>query len=115
MSSTRLQFPSADVMTQFLSNHGLLNCDYYRENNITQTVARLSAERFADTNKPERGIEMGIMLIVNDLKTGKDGFSGADLPKIELPEAMWPQLGLALRKALVECAEIPVADSKNKV
>jgi len=114
MSSATLHFPSAEVMTKFLSNHELLNLDYYQEKGITQTIAKLAAERFANSDKVEMGIKMGTMLIVNDLQQGEDGFTGAKLPKIELPKMSWVQLSMAIESALVDCTKISLDDSKSK-
>jgi hypothetical protein len=58
-------------------------------------VAKLAAERFANQDKEPMGVKLGAMLIVNDLKCGKDGFTGKpllNLGKLELPEFVWRQL-----------------------
>lgn len=106
MSSPTLHFPSAEVMTKYLSNHKLLTLDYYKEKGITDTVSKLAASRFADSDKIEMGVKMGAQLIAYDLKEGEDGISGEKITKIDgLPPAFWIQFSMGLEAALIDCAK----------
>ena len=105
--SALLHFPNAETMKTYLCKHPLLKMDYYQEKGITQAIAELAAERFADSDKVEMGVKMGTMLMMNDLQTGKDGFSGKVLPnlgKLGLPSMVWAQISMATEEALIDCA-----------
>lgn len=108
MSSVILHFPDAKTMTESLSNHPLLKMDYYQEKGITQAIVELAAARFADSDKEEMGVKMGTMLIIHDLQTGTDGFSGKAVPnlgKLGLPSMFWAQISMATEAALMDCAK----------
>lgn len=105
MSSATLHFPDAATMTQYLSNHPLLK--YYQEKGITKAIAELAAARFADSDRVDMGVEMGTMLLINDLQTGEDGITGEALPnlgKLGLSPMTWTQISVATEKALTDCA-----------
>lgn len=51
------------------------------------------------------GVKMGTMLMVHDLQKGEDGFTGAKLPKIDLPNICWAQLSMSIESALLDCAK----------
>lgn len=104
MSST-LHFPNEETMVRFLCNHNLLKMPFYQEKGITEAVAQIAAERFADSDKVEMGIKLGTQLIIYDLQNGEDGFTGKKLTKIDLPEVFWRQLSMGLEKALLDCAK----------
>ena len=107
MAST-LHFPSAEVMKSYLSKHELLNTDYNQEKGITEAVANLAAERFANSDKVEMGIKMRTMLMVNDLKCGKDGLSGKALPNLGnlgLSQVFWMTFSMSIEQALIDCAK----------
>ncbi len=69
---------------------------------VTQTIIKLAVERFADKEKYEQGIQLGAALIVHDIRTGEDGFTGEKLsvPKLDFPEIVWSQLILSVLFAL---------------
>lgn len=100
-------FPDAVTMVQYLSNHPLLKTDYFEEKGITKTIAELAAERFAENDLVETGIQIGTMCLIDDLKTGQDGFTGKplrNLRKLELPPTFWMMLAMATQQALIDCA-----------
>ncbi len=102
-----LYFPDANTMTQYLSNHPLLKTDFYQENGITKAISELAAERFANSEKVEMGVIMGIMLLMHDLHEGKDAFTGKSLPnlgKLGMPSIMWAHISESTQKALLDCA-----------
>ncbi|MBA3238180.1 MAG: hypothetical protein H0T62_07535 [Parachlamydiaceae bacterium] len=106
--SSPLNFPDVATMTQYLSKHPLLNTVYFQEKGITKAIVELAAERFADTEKVEMGVKLGTKLLVNDLITGEDGFTGKPLPnlgKLGLPSMIWAQISMSTEKALLDCAK----------
>ncbi len=106
MATATLHFPSAEVMTKYLSEHPLLSLDYYKEKGITETVAKLAADRFADSDKVEMGIKMGVELIAYDLQNGEDGFTGTKITKINgMSPMFWIQFSMGLESALIDCAK----------
>jgi hypothetical protein len=106
--NTTLHFPDQKTVAESLSDHPLLKTDYFEEKGITKAIAELAAERFADRDLVEMGVKMGTTLIIYDLHTGKDGFSGKPLPnlgKLGLPSMIWTQISMSLEKALLDCAK----------
>lgn len=107
--TARLSFPNKETMHDYLSNHALLNTEYFQQKGITQAIVELATERFADSRKPAQGMKMGAMLIVNDLQRGKDGFSGKDLPnlgKLQLSDIIWKQISMSIELALIDCGNM---------
>lgn len=107
--SSPLHFPDVKTMTQYLSNHPLLKTEYFLEKGITKAIAELAAERFADSDKVEMGVQIGAMLLIHDLQAGEDGFTGKPLPnlgKLGLPSMIWAQISMATEAALIDCAKI---------
>lgn len=107
-SDPTLRFPDASTIARYLSDHKLLNTDYYKEKGITKAIAELASERFADSDKTEVGIEMGIALLILDLQKGRDGYTHKLLPnlgKLELPPMVWIQISQATKRALIDCAK----------
>ncbi len=105
--SSVLHFPDAATMIQYLSNHPLLSMKCNQEKGITKAVAELAAARFADSDKSEMDVKMGTRLLINDLRTGEDRFTGKALPdlvKLGLPPKFWVQISMATQLALTHCA-----------
>lgn len=106
MAAATLHFPSAEVMTNYLSEHPFLSLDHYKEKGITATVAKLAADRFADSDRFEMGIKMGVALIAYDLQNGEDEFTGAKITKINgMGPMFWMQFSMGLESALIDCAK----------
>lgn len=106
MASSTFHFPSAEVMTRYLSEHPSLALDYYKEKGITKAVAQLAAARFADSDKVEIGIQTEVALIVYDLQTGEDEYTGAKITKIDgLTPMFWKQFSRKLETILIDCAK----------
>lgn len=75
-----VRFPDANQLESCLLNQELFNNNYLMEKGITQAIALLAVDRFANSEKYEMGIDIGANLILYDLLHGKDGFSGKALP-----------------------------------
>lgn len=108
MSLSRLHFPDEKTMTQYLSNHPLLNNEYYQEMGLTSVITQLATERFANSERVEEGVELGAQLIVYDLQQCKNGFTRKPIPnlsRLELPPFMWTQMSINVKAALLDCAK----------
>ncbi|MDB2613975.1 hypothetical protein N9Y92_02315 [Chlamydiales bacterium] len=106
--SMRLHFPGTEEVKKAIFNQPVLGMDYYKEKGITQAIAKLSAERFADKDIEVKDIQMGVWLIIEDVKNGKDGFTGESIPgfkQIELLERVWNLLLFKSEVALKGCAK----------
>jgi len=113
-ASNNLHFPSEKVMAEYLSNHPSLTSSYYKEKGITDTVAKLAAARFADSDKVKLGVKMGAQLIAYDLQSGEDGFTGEKIKKIEgMPTTFWMVFSVGLEKALTDCAMSATVDTEE--
>ncbi|MGD2169117.1 MAG: hypothetical protein PVI40_02615 [Chlamydiota bacterium] len=113
-ASNNLHFPNAKAMTEFLSNHPSLASDYYKEKGITDTVAKLAADRFSDSDKVEFGVKIGAQLIAYDLQSGEDEITGEKIKKIEgMPTTFWITFSLGLEKALIDCAKSAIVDAEE--
>lgn len=87
-----LHFPSAESMVSFLAEHPLLKTDYCEEKGVTKAIAELAAKRFADREKSEIGVRIGVLLMIRDLQEEKSGVAGKELPnlgKLRLTPEMW--------------------------
>jgi len=108
MSQT-ISFPSSRTIMDTLAKQDWLNEPYFQEKGVTKAVAELAAARFANRDVASAGVDMGVMLMMYDLQTGSDGFTGQTLPnlgKLGLPAIVWSQLTMMLKETLLECAEV---------
>ena len=99
------RFPNARTTAECICHHSLLN--RYREKRITNAIAELAAKRFANGDRVEMEIKRETTLLINDLQTGEDSFTGKSLPnfgKLGLPSAFWDQMSIDTEKALLDCA-----------
>ena len=106
--NSSLHFPDADTMTQYLRNHPLLKGVITKKRDHQSNCAELAAARFSDSDKVEEGVKIGALLLINDLREGKDGFTGEPLPslrKLRLPFAAWDNILMATEEALLDCAK----------
>lgn len=102
-----VQFPNANTLNENLCNHPLLNSDDYKEKGITSAIANLSVKRFANKKMSSVSVRMGIMLMIYDLKNGKDGFTGELLPNLgnlDLNDIFWAQVSISTEQALLDCS-----------
>lgn len=105
--SSNLHFPSQQTLQHCLFNHRSLNLPYYREKGISEAIAKLAAERFADSEMVSDGVKLGAMLVIYDIRKGEDGFTGKPLPnfkKVGLDDMSWNFISMSTEDALLSCA-----------
>lgn len=103
-----LRFPAKNTMIRFLSNHKLLNTEYNNEKGITIAIAKVAASRLSDRDLFETSVKLNSDYIINDLQTGRCGFTGKALPnlrKLQLDSLVWSQTSRLLEEALIDCAK----------
>lgn len=86
---TFLHFPAQDAIVAYLTKHPLTNNPYLTEKKIIETVSKF----FADQDKAEPGVDMGVMLSLYDLNE-----------KLGLPQMALMTIQLNLTQALKDCA-----------
>lgn len=97
-----MSFPEANRLERCLSLHRSLNTPYNQKNGITKVVAELAAKKLGGTQTTQLELELDVQLIMEDLKDGKDRFSGETLPKLVLERVIWESLSKSLNKALID-------------
>ena len=84
-----LHFPSEREIISYLEQHPLTSDPYLKEKKIIETVAKF----FANQDKADMGVDIGVMLTMHDLNE-----------KIKLPETAVMAINLNLTAALKDCA-----------
>jgi len=87
-----LHFPSQGAIVSYLEQHPLTSKEtnpYLSEQKIIETVAKF----FADQDKADMGVDMGVMLTMMDLNE-----------KLGLPQMSLMAINLNLTAALKDCA-----------
>jgi hypothetical protein len=112
--SAILRFPDYETLIKDLCNHKSFKDDkYFKEKGITPVVTELAAERFADSEASESGVQLGTATIIFDLKRGKDGYTGLPLKKPDIDNGpIWNAVEYALGKAILACGK-KVTDEKK--
>lgn len=105
-----ITFPSATAIASCIENHPDLGGDsFLREKGIVALIVQLAQERFAHSEwsgcTAEETIEMGCKLIMLDIKTGENGWTGKPLPKIGmgLNSFSCHIYSQSLKHALIKC------------
>lgn len=104
----QVQFPNADMMKHYLSNCPALNSACSQNIELSKAIVELAVERFAGKQKTVIAIKTGTMLLINDMQTGKNGFTGKALPNFRqftLPPLTWHKITEATEEALLECQQ----------
>lgn len=107
--SSQLHFPSAEKMTEFLTECPKLGSYYYKQKGITNAIIEFAVERFADKTLNEFGVELELTTMIYDLQQGKDGINGKplsnpDLGKVIIGQPAWNQIKFDTKLALLNCA-----------
>ncbi|MBA3603784.1 MAG: hypothetical protein H0W50_09135 [Parachlamydiaceae bacterium] len=106
-SQKTYHFPAAVPMKKCLSKHPLLDSAYYHEKGATEVISELASKRFADSEKIEAGVEIEATLLVHDLMSGVDGYTGKPLPYLgkKMTNNSWMALRIDTEIAIIDCAE----------
>ena len=107
-SPSLIHFQDANTITRTLSSHPLLKLEYFEEKGITKAISDLAGKRFAKKECSEPSVKIGTLLLIEDLKNGKDGFEGDSIPnlgKLGLSGSTWMQISMNTEKALLDCGE----------
>lgn len=97
-----LHFPSQGAIVSYLEQHPLTSKEtnpYLSEKKIIEAVAKF----FADQDKADMGVDMGVMLTMYDLNE-----------KLKLPEMALMTINLNLTAALKDCANGKKIDLEKK-
>lgn len=97
-----IQFPTANSIQNYLLNLQFFKNPYYEDKGITQTITKLVAERFAEQEFMEQGINLEVATIIFDLQRGTDAVTGKELPKLKsVQEKEWAQISVILQAAML--------------
>lgn len=97
-------FPESKVIQDYLVKTSILSYKIVTENDMHKTIIDLAAKRFAKSKLTEDGVENMVSFLIYDLQSGKDGYTGAEIPKIILPDFFWSGLQNRIGEHLKNCA-----------